>query len=139
MKMTLAEVQMTAQNLAAVAMKKLPHRLAYAVGKNLMVLQAEQRLIEERRVEIAKTYADKDENGELVVKDNCYTFAGNGVENFKKEFGEFIGMETEVDIYTVPEELLEQLENERFDILTPAELIALNFMIETQEENADDK
>lgn len=139
MKMTLAEVQMTAQNLAAVALKKLPHRLAYGIGKNLMVFQAEQRLIEERRVEIAKLYADKDDKGEPVVKDNCYTFAGDGAENFKKEFGEFLGTETEVNIYTVPEELLEQLENDRYDVLTPAELIALDFMIETQEGKADDK
>ncbi len=139
MKMKLAEIEMTAQNLARVAGKKLPHKLAYAIGKNLMALQPEQKLIDERRVEIAKTYADKDESGVAKVENNEFVLSEEGMKNFREEFVEFLNTETDVEIYMVPEDLLEQLENERFDVLTPAELLALYFMIEKQEEKADGK
>lgn len=130
MKMTLEELNITVQNLATVAKKKLPHKLAYAVGRNLMKFQPEQHLIEERKLEIAKHYAERDEAGELIVRKNYYIFEGENVVKFNEEFGEFLKTETEVEIYKVPKGLLEQLENERYDALTPEEYIALDFMVE---------
>ena len=140
--MTLAEVQMTGQNLAMIAMKKLPHDLAYVVSKNLMVLQSDIRLMEERKREIAKTYAEKDETGNYITKDNCYTFSAEEAKAFEQEFAEFLGTETEVAIYTVTEDefvqALKKTESDRFDVLAPAEMIALDFMIQ-KEENRNDK
>ncbi len=133
MKMTLAAALMTAQNLAPLAQKKLPHRLAYAIGKNLLALQAEQKLVEERRMEMVKTYAESDEAGDPVIKDNNYVFPEEGLKQFKEEFDDFMKTETEVAVYTIQEELLEQLESERYDVLTPVELISLEFMIEKAE------
>lgn len=130
MKMKLAEVRVAHANLMALSYKKLPHKLAYAVAKNLMKLESELKLIEERRMEMITTYAVKDEEGNPVIKDAKYDL-GDNKEAFNKEFMEFMETETEVDIHTISCAELDALENPRYDVLTASEMIALNFMLET--------
>ena len=128
MKMTLAEILQKQRNLAALANMKLPYKLAYAIYKNLGKMEAEVKAIEETRLNIIKEYAVKDENGEPVVVDNKYDL-GDNVAAFTEEFQNFMSTETEVDILTVPEAVLET-DYSRFDILTVDQIAALDFMIE---------
>jgi len=128
MKMKLAEIKVNHMKLIALSQKKLPHKIAYAVAKNLLKLEAETKLIEERRMEMVDTYAMKDEENRPIVKDGKYELGENeGV--FNKEYTEFLETETDVDIHTVSNAELEVLENPRYDVLTAAEMIALDFMI----------
>ena len=128
MKMTLTEILQKQRNLAALANMKLPYKLAYAISKNLGKMEAEVKAIEETRLNIIKEYAVKDENGEPVVVDNKYDL-GDNVAAFTEEFQNFMSTETEVDILTVPEAVLET-DYSRFDILTVDQIAALDFMIE---------
>lgn len=130
MKMKLAEVRVAHANLMALSHKKLPHKLAYAVAKNLMKLESESKLIEERRMEMITTYVVKDEEGNPVIKDARYDL-GNNEENFNKEYTEFMETETEIDIHTISCTELDMLDDSRYDVLTAAEMIALDFMLET--------
>lgn len=130
MKMKLSEIQATAQNLAPIEKKRLPYDLAKVVAKNILALQSELKLIEENRVMIAKTYAEKDEHGELVVNDNCYSFTGDNMSKFKEEYIEFLETETDVELLTISETVVDLLDSDKYDTLTPAELIALDIMIE---------
>lgn len=128
MQMRLTDVRVRYQNLMQLSAKKLPHKMAYAIAKNLLKLETEFKLIEERRKEMIDTYAQKDEKNEPVLKGNSYDM-GENAEAFEKEFKEFLDTETEVDIYMIPSEVLETLEDARYDVLTPAEMVALDFMI----------
>lgn len=139
MKMTLLEVQVTEQNLAEIVKKKLPYQLVRAIKHNIFKFQEEFRLMEEERMKIAKLYAEKDKDGEAKVEKGKFVFAENNEDNFKKEFGEFLQNEIDVDIMCVPENVVEQVENERYDALTTLDLIKIDFMIEKQEDMTDGK
>lgn len=128
MKMTLADVKVRQQALAEIAPRRLPGKLAYAIGKNLMALQEAAELIERQRVAIAESYAKKDEEGKPIVKDNSYDM--ENMEAFKTEFGEFLAEEEEIEVRTVPVSVLEMLDEARFYALSPAEMIAIDFMLE---------
>ena len=130
MRMKLSEIQMRAQSLVPMAQRRLPYDVSKAIGKTIIALQAELKLIEEKRVMLAKEHSEKDEHGEPVVKDNCYSFTDDGAVLFKKEYLEFLETETDVEIYTINEETMGLLSGDRCELLTPAELIALDFMIE---------
>lgn len=128
MKMTLAEVRMRQQSLAEIAGKKMPEKLGYAVTKNLIKFQEEIEIIEKRRVQLAESYAKKDEAGNPVVKENAYEM--EDMTSFENDFKELLAEEVEIDIRTVPASVLEKLDEERYDALSPAEMMVLDFMIE---------
>lgn len=129
MKMRLSEVRIRRMSLMGISNKKLPNRLAYAIAKNLMKLQDEDDLIEKRRVSIAECYAEKDELGNAVIEKGAYKFTDENKKIFSEEFEEFVTTETDVDVYKVSSDVFELLEDARFDALTPAEMVALDFMI----------
>lgn len=128
MKMKLSDVRVRYQNLWELSKKKLPHKLAYAIAKNILKLEAEGKLIEERRMDIIHTYAKKDEDGKLITNGINYEL-GDNAEIFNKEFNDFLETETVVDIHTVNSQILEISEDPRYDVLTVTELIALDFML----------
>ena len=129
MKIKLGEIKSRHQALCMVGNKNLPVKLAYAIGKNIIKLQEETENIEKTRIKLVQHYAEKDENGEFIIKDERYDVGKNG-ELLNKEFAELLDTETEVSIHTITEDVLELLENERYDVLSPAEMIAIDFMIE---------
>lgn len=138
MKMKLAEVKVNHMKLITLSQKKLPHKIAYAVAKNLLKLETETKLIEERRMEMVNTYAMKDEENQPVVKDGKYEL-GDNEEIFNKEYSEFLETETEVDIHTISCAELDALENSRYDVLTASEMVALDFMMKPDCTGATEK
>ena len=129
MKMTLVDVLNRQRTLATLADKKLPYKLAYAISKNLVKFQAEVELIEKSRKSIIENYAVKDENGEMVIEENQYKIEEGKMEEFNAEFSDYMSTETDVEIFTIPETVLEANDS-RFDVLTVAQIFALDFMIE---------
>lgn len=129
MKMTLIDVLNRQRILATLADKKLPYKLAYAISKNLSKFQAEVETIEKTRKSFIENYAVKDDNGEFVIEDNQYKIEDGKMEEFNSEFQNFMSTETEIDIFAVPESVLET-DDSRFDVLTVAQIVALDFMIE---------
>lgn len=134
MKIRLSEVRGRHQALCTLGNKKLPIKLSYAIGKNIMALQEELDAVEKARIGLLELYAEKDEDGTFKVKDGHYEL-GENEHKFNEEFIEFMNTETEIVIYTVSEEIVVSTDNERYDALTPAELISFDFMIEHLEEN----
>ena len=131
MKMTLAEVNIRNGVLNAVANLKLPYKLTKAVTQNLMEFQTDLKLMEENRIDIIGRYAEKNEAGELIIEGNHYKLSEESEAKFQTEYNEFLtNTETEVDVHTVSETVLEQLAESRYDALTPAHRLALDFMIE---------
>lgn len=129
MKMTLNEVLVNYRNLISLAGKKLPVRLSYAVSKNLRLLEKEAELIEKSRTELAEQHAEKDEEGKPATKDGNYVF-GENKEKFLEEYNEYLETEIELDPHRIPTEEIEKTEDSRYDVLSPAELMGLTFMIE---------
>lgn len=129
MKIKLVEVKNRHQALCMLGSKKLPIKLSYAVGKNILKLQEELDAIEKARIKLVEQYAEKDESGACKMQDGHYD-VGDNEQKLNEEYAEFLKTETDITVYTVPEELLDTLEDAKYDALTPAELIALDFMLE---------
>lgn len=129
MKFKLAEIKSRHQSLCMIGNKKLPIKISYAVGKNIMELQKELESIEKARIKLVEQYAEKEEDGTCKVVDGHYEL-GDNEQKLNEEFMEFMNSETEITVHTVPEAILETMEDVRYDALTPAELIAIDFMLE---------
>lgn len=132
MKIKLAEIKARHKNLCTLGNKKLPVKVSYAISKNIMKLQEEAETLEKERVKLAEQYAVKGEDGNPKVINNSYVMEENQ-EEFTKEYRELLDTETEIMIYTIPEDVIECMDDARYDVLTPAELIALDFMLEHPE------
>ena len=55
---------------------------------------------------------------------------GDKIDVFNREFQNYMSTETEIDIFKVSEAAFEYEDSNRFDALTAAQIIALDFMIE---------
>lgn len=133
MKMKLGEVRGRLEGLLKVADKRFPAKVSYAISKNQKILENEYKDLEEHRIKICESYADKNENGKAVTQEKdgnmLYVFSGDAQEQCNKEYADLLGEEIEVDIHTVDAEELDKCdESERFDIPTAADYMAMEFM-----------
>lgn len=133
MKMKLGEVRRRLEGLLKVADKRFPAKVSYAISKNQKILENEYKDLEEQRIKICESYADKDENGKAVTQEKdgnmLYAFSWDAQEQCNKEYADLLGEEIEVDIYTVDASELDKCdESERFDIPTPVDYMAMDFM-----------
>lgn len=129
MKMTLNEVLENHKSLLEVSGKILPVRFSYAVSKNLKKLETEVKLIQEEQSKLAREYCEKDEEGKPKVNDKGFLVFGDNAEKFMTEYNEYLNTEIEVDVHKIPFAEIERTEGDRYDILPPAELMGIEFMI----------
>lgn len=113
--------------MSSIREKKLPIKVGYAINKNLTALESCAKTYEEERKKILMEYceiengAPKIENDEYVLRDR---------KGYADDMTELLGIENEVNIQMVTFEDLEKCDNEKFDSLTPDELMIMEFMIE---------
>ena len=129
MKMTLIEVSNKLNLLSTLASLKLPYKLSYAIAKNVATFQTEVEIIEKERKKLIEDYAVKDDKGEPVIEDNQYKIKEGKMAEFNAEFTYYMQTEVDIEVFTIPETVLDS-EDSRFDVLTVAQIIALDFMIE---------
>lgn len=112
----------------------LPRKVSVAIARNLVLFENEFKLLDEQKKDIANRYADKDENGNFIVNDNKYTFKSDvDKEDFTREIKELNEVEIDLDIMMFNEDELGYCEkNDRYDILTPVQEAALEWMITYQ-------
>lgn len=127
--MTLEEARICYQSLIDVANGHFPSKLTYAIAKNLKKLEEEVKLIENQRVKLAESYAEKDENGNAVIKDGNFCL-GENREAFSKEVHDFLQTEIEISLHKCTFDSLTTLDDPRYDVLTSAQMAALDFMME---------
>lgn len=132
MKMTLNEVLENHRSLLEISGKKLPVRFSYAASKNLKKLGSEVKLIQEEQSKLAKEYCEKDEEGKPKQNDKGNLIFGNNTEKFITEYNEYLKTETEAEVHKIPLEEIKKTEEGRYDILSPAELMGIGFMIEEE-------
>lgn len=132
MKMTLNEVLENYKSLAELAEKKFPVSFSYAISKNLKKLESEVKLIEKGRSDLIMQYCEKDEEGKAKSDSKGNLVFGNNAEKFISEYNEYLETETEVEIHKISFAEIERTEDSRYDILLPAELMGIEFMIEEE-------
>lgn len=133
MEMKLGEIRGRLEGLLRIADKTFPAKVSYAIAKNLKLLESEFKDLEEQRIKICESYANKDEDGKAVTQEKdgntVYVFSGDAQEQCNKEYADLLGEEIDLDIHTVEASELDKCdESERFDIPTTADYMAMEFM-----------
>lgn len=114
--------------LANLGDTKLPIKLAYAISLNLKECQSAFEVFSEKQRELLNQYAERDENGEIIIDDIGVVLKDG--ENYGKQVEELAELEAELNISTVPFDVLDKLDEDKYDSLSAKQLNALDFMIE---------
>lgn len=77
-------------------------KVAWAVAKNIKNLETEARFFEEQRDKLIRRYG-KEEGGTLMIKRDSENF-----QSFIEEYEELNKMETDVDLYTITDDIDEK-------------------------------
>ena len=131
MKIKLGGLRELTANLYPMQKKTFPVKISYAIMRNIEALEKEFSAFEKQRIELCKTYANKDEDGNPVIKDGSYDIPSDVREDFNNELKELSDEEVEIDIRTISAEEFEKCEQaDRYDIPTGEDFAVLGFMIE---------
>ena len=100
----------------------LPVKTMFNLKKFTDKLGKEQKAYEETRVQLCKEYAEKDEKGEAITKDNVFQFDQERVAEFNGKMSELL--ETEIEIkFKIPAEQLDKANLSTADLFNLGELI----------------
>lgn len=132
MKLKLNQVLSYYEELSKIATKNLPIVFGYLVSKNLKILENEVVLIEENRLKLIQRYAEKEKDGSLLVSDGKYKISANEVEKFTKEYNEYLNTEIDCLLSKVSLAELFKIDDEKYDVLTPENILKIDFMIESE-------
>jgi hypothetical protein len=133
MLLTYPEMKRRFDILSALSDLVLPRRISVAISKNLTSLQKELEIYIKQDIDIANRYAVKDENGKFVLTEkNEHTFeTEEDRKGFLSEREELNNVEIDVDVMTFDAEALATCDiSERYDILTPRQEIAIDWMVD---------
>ena len=128
MRLTLKEISDKYQAFNTIIAKKLPIKLSYAISKNMTTLEDEAKVIDDNRIKLAQTYAEKNEDGSPKVINNSYVISD--LESFNKELNEYYKSETNIEVCKIDSNELDKLDDPRYDTLSPSEIMTLQFMLE---------
>ncbi len=120
------------------AVRKLPVRISYALSKNMEAFEKEVDRYEEKRLQLCKDLARKDENGEPVKI--RIGEEGSVIEQFDipqeemkklgRDLHDLQTAEGEVPVMCVPIEGGEKIDlDRRYSVVTPQEMTDIGFMI----------
>lgn len=127
--MKLFEVVSVSNGLRILDGKRLPAKINYALMKNKKALLSELQGIQEQRIEIMKSHAKKDENGEPVSENGQFIFESDADrEEATKEYAELLNVDANIDIMTVTFDDIVKCDD--MEPLTTSEIEALEFMID---------
>ena len=128
--MKVGEIRDCCLVLSQIANKRLPVKLAYAVGRNLTKLSPEYETAETQRTKLCEEYAERGDDGKPVMVSGNYQIAADRAEEFQAQINDLFDMDVEVELMKVDTAVLDALDADRYDPLTPAQIMAIGWMIE---------
>ena len=130
MKIKLGGLRELTAELYPMQKKTFPVKISYAIMRNIEALEKEFSSFEKQRIELCKAYANKDSDGNPVIKDGAYDIPDDVKEEFRKELADLSDEEIDIDIRTVSAEEFEKCEQaDRYDIPTGEDFAVLGFML----------
>ena len=133
MKLSLLEVKQKHSALNNIGAKKLPPKLAHAIGRTFMELDKENDVINKTVKKLLESHAEKDEEGNPKKREDG-TYEILNEQEVDAEYKKYLEEEVEIGVRTVPNCILDELEDARYDMLTVAEMVAIDFLLEYPQE-----
>lgn len=108
--------------------KKLPQKISYAITKNIINLDADYQCYTKSIQKIISDYEKytiKDKDGNDVISDvGLPVVDDEHMADYISEVNELLGIEIDVDIYTIDESLFDY-DDAKYDVLTAREILQL--------------
>lgn len=122
------EAYTTLQELANI---KLPFKVSLIISRNLKTLQKESEFYIEQEQNFVRNYLEFDPETGMLIESapGVFKIQEGKTEECYKARADLDAFEVDVDIKKIPLEAIENVE------LTPAQLMAIEFMIEEEEEH----
>lgn len=95
---TVEELLIAEKPLSALAQAKLPVGAAYQISKIIKVVGEELRAVRESQFTIAEKYGERDEQGELVERNNMYPIIPEKMKDFNKEMEDLLSQKVSLNI-----------------------------------------
>lgn len=109
--MKLIEVLNARKVIASKAQVKVNFGTSYKFMKFIEATNEDEKFYNEKRAELIKTYATKDDKGEFVIKDDKYQFTDENFAEINKQLNELGATEVEVsDKMKFTEQELDKME-----------------------------
>lgn len=125
MKLTNKKILNNAMTIGAISNKELPVKVSYALAKNISKLEKELQIYNQERDKLIEKYSVKDDDNKPVIdENNQFKIQDKYLEDWNKDIKELQEIEVEIDIHKFK---LEELNGYN---MTPAELMAIEYMIE---------
>ena len=111
--------------------KRFPQKLSYAIMKSIINISKEVEIYTKQLNAIIETYKEEgklvlDNKGEIVFENNGIPKVKTEfVEEFAKELDELLNFKVTVEVSSFSEEMFDYEEENRYDVLTPSEMIVL--------------
>lgn len=138
MKMTNAVLVGFINSLSLFEEKKLPQKISYAITRNMIVAQKEYGIYENQLKKIIKDFEQfivKDDDDKPIFEENGLPkIVDSEKENFAHEINDLMGIEIDFDLYDIDISAFDYEDSERFDPLSPADIMLLQSMICKTEE-----
>lgn len=124
--------------LDAFCEKKLPQKISYAITRNMMIAQKEYEIYEQQLKKIVRDfdkYIIKDENGKTLFEKNGLPKIDDvEKENFAHEINDLMCVEIDIDLYSIDISAFDYEDSDRFDPLSPADIMILQSILCKKEE-----
>ena len=129
------------QILNTYAEKKLPQKISFAITKNMMILSKDLEVYFKSLQKILDEYKEfykKNQNGETVNLPIGVPEVDEGhMEEYIKELDELLGIEIEIELYTIDESVFDYDDTSgRYDVLTASDIIQLQNILCYKEEES---
>lgn len=113
--MKIKNKELVAFMTSTIALKKLPLELSYAIAVNIGAMSHIAEAYDKKRDELKKE------------------------EDSEEKINELLKVEVEANVTTVPASIIEELNDPKYDVITPLEFNAIGFMLEKEEKSKKKK
>lgn len=107
MKLKIGQLQMIQISLVELAKNKLSIKLNYLIDKWLERIALELKTVDKSRTKLADKYCQKDDKGQLIIKNNLYQY-GDNLDKANKEYEELMNEEIEFDLKPLVLDVLDE-------------------------------
>lgn len=113
--------------------KKLPQRISYAIGRNIVILTKEYSIYEKQLHSIIKNFDEyiiKDENGNFVMNSNGIPIVDDNMKDkYFGEINELLNIEIDIEMYYISQDVFDYDNNEMYDPLSAQDIITLQSVL----------
>lgn len=120
--------------------RKLPQKISYAITRNIILATNEYKIYEVQLNKLMEEYSGymiKDEFGNLKINDAGIPEVEEAVKKeYYEKLAELLNVEIDMNIYTIGESAFNYEDNEKYDNLSPNEIIQLQSILCLKSENS---